>query len=124
MSEPMRRDAIAAGFARLSAMQQASGHFSFWPGDSWEQPMLTPYVADLLLSAREQGEAIPEAVLEAALKRLSEDLLSGGDGYWNYENPAHLRFAARARHWRQQRKRPMRGRSTSATTARKCATPR
>ncbi|ODU48027.1 alpha-2-macroglobulin [uncultured Aquimonas sp.] len=96
MNAHMRRDAIAAGFARLSAMQQASGHFSFWPGDSWEQPMLTPYVADLLLSAREQGEAIPEAVLEAALKRLSEDLLSGGDGYWNYENPAHLRFAARA----------------------------
>ncbi len=96
MNPHMRRDAIAAGFARLSAMQQASGHFSFWPGDSWEQPMLTPYVADLLLSAREQGEAVPETVLEAALKRLSEDLLSGGDGYWNYDNPAHLRFAARA----------------------------
>lgn len=96
MSARVRADAIAAGFGRLSAMQQASGHFSFWPGDSWEQPMLTPYVADLLLSAREQGEAVPEAVLEAALKRLSEDLLSGGDGYWNYDQANHLRFAARA----------------------------
>lgn len=96
MSEFERHDAITAGFARLSAMQQASGHFSFWPGDSWEQPMLTPHVADLLLSAREQGEAVPEAVLEAALKRLAEDLLSGGDGYWSYEQAAHLRFAARA----------------------------
>jgi uncharacterized protein YfaS (alpha-2-macroglobulin family) len=96
MSEPVRRDAVAAGFARLSSMQLAGGHFAFWPGESMAQPMMTPYVADLLLSAREQGEAIPEAVLEAALKRLSEDLLTGGDGYYQYDHANHLRFAARA----------------------------
>ncbi|WP_395788476.1 alpha-2-macroglobulin family protein [Aquimonas sp.] len=96
MAEPERRDAITAGLARLSAMQVSTGHFSFWPGDGEAQPMLTPYVADLLLSAREQGESIPEAVLEAALKRLSEDLLTGGDGYYNYDHANHLRFAARA----------------------------
>jgi len=96
MSEHARRDAIAAGFARISAMQQGTGHFSFWPGEPGAQPLLTPYVADLLLSAREQGEAVPEAVLEAALQRLSEDLLTGGDGFYDYEHANHLRFAARA----------------------------
>jgi uncharacterized protein YfaS (alpha-2-macroglobulin family) len=96
MSEAMRRDAVRAGFARISAMQLSNGHFSFWPGDSFAQPQLTPYVADLLLSARELGEAIPERVLEDALKRLGEDLLTGGEGYYDYEHANHLRFAARA----------------------------
>ena len=91
-----RQQRIDAGFSRIAAMQMANGQFGFWPGDSWAQPQMTAFVAELLLSGRENGHAIPESVLELALKRLGEELLTGGDGYYSFENSGHLRFAASA----------------------------
>lgn len=96
LAEARRQQMIEAGFSRLAALQLANGQFGFWPGDSWAQPQMTAYVAELLLAAREAGHAIPESVLERALKRLGEELLTGGDGYYSYENSGHLRFAASA----------------------------
>ena len=40
--------------------------------------ILTPYIAEFLLTAREAGFAVPDAMLQKALERLSEDLLTGG----------------------------------------------
>lgn len=96
LPEAQRRAMLEGAFARLSAMQLESGHFAFWPGEGQAQPQMTPYVADLLLSAQQAGHAIPQAVLDAALKRLNDDLLTGGDGYYAYEHADHLRFAGQA----------------------------
>ncbi len=88
-----RQSMIEAGFGRLAALQLANGQFGFWPGDGWAQPQMTAFVAEMLLAGRDAGHAIPEAVLERALERLNEELLTGGDGYYAYEHSAHLRFA-------------------------------
>lgn len=95
--DPAKRAAMLdTGFARISAMQLENGQFSFWPGDGYAQPQMTAYVADLLQTAKDNGIAIPQTVLDKALDRLNEDLLTGGDGYYNYEHSNHLRFAANA----------------------------
>lgn len=96
LAESVRRDMLDAGFSRLAAMQLESGHFAFWPGEGYPMPQLTPYVGDLLVSARQAGHAVPQAVLDKTLERLGEDLLTGGEGYYDYEHSEHLRFAAQA----------------------------
>ncbi len=93
LDEDARAAMIESGFGRLAALQLANGQFGFWPDDGWAQPQMTAYVAELLLAGREAGHAVPEAVLDRALKRLNEELLTGGDGYYAYEHSAHLRFA-------------------------------
>lgn len=87
---------LETGFARVAAMQTERGQFSFWPGEGWTDPQMTAYVADILVTARDNGLDIPENVLDRALERLKEDLLTGGDGYYSYEHSQHLRFAANA----------------------------
>jgi uncharacterized protein YfaS (alpha-2-macroglobulin family) len=91
-----RREALDNALGRISAMQLPSGHFSFWGGEGQAQTQLTPFVAEFLIEARDAGQAIPQAVLDAALERLNEDLLSGGDQYYAYDNASALRFAVRA----------------------------
>jgi alpha-2-macroglobulin len=95
--EPARREQmLRQGLARIAAMQLASGQFGFWPGEDQAAPQMTAHVAELLLTAREAGLAIAEPVLDRALDRLNEDLLSGGNHYWSYDHSEHLRFAAAA----------------------------
>ncbi|MCX7555236.1 alpha-2-macroglobulin [Xanthomonadaceae bacterium JHOS43] len=96
LDEAKRKSMLDAGFARISAMQTENGRFTFWPGEGWADPQMTAYVADILVTAKENGLDVPEAVLEKALKRLNEDLLTGGDGYYAYDHSQHLRFAANA----------------------------
>src|SRR5690606_2641517 len=91
-----RRDALANAIGRISAMQLPSGHFSFWGGEGQAQTQMTPFVAEFLIEARDAGQAIPDAVLDAALERLNEDLLSGGDQYYAYDHASALRFSVRA----------------------------
>lgn len=96
LDEARRKAMLDTGFARIAAMQTENGRFTFWPGEGWSDPQMTAYVADILVTAKENGLAIPEAVLEKALKRLNEDLLTGGDGFYAYDNSQHLRFASNA----------------------------
>ncbi len=96
LPEAQRRDMLEVAFARLAAMQLESGHFAFWPGEGFAQPQMTPYVTDLLLSAQLAGHTVSQAMLDKSLERLNEDLLTGGDGYYDYENSEHLRFAGQA----------------------------
>lgn len=93
---PERLARLEGAFARLAALQQSSGHFSMWGGDDGSVPLLTPHVVEFLLRARDAGFAVPSHVLDKALQRLKEDLLSGGQQF--YGNPAreHLRIAYRA----------------------------
>jgi len=93
----VRRARMEGAFGRLAAMQSGNGHFSMWGGDSgYTEPALTPYIAEFLLDAREAGFAVPEGVLQKALDRLSEDLLSGGQQFYGRDHRDHLRFANRA----------------------------
>ncbi len=91
-----RRSALDDALARISAMQLNNGHFSFWGGETHAQSQMTPYVAEMMIEARDNGQDIPEAVLDKALDRLNEDLLAGGDRYYAYDNSEALRFSVRA----------------------------
>ena len=92
-----RRARMDGAFARISGMQVASGHFSMWGDDSDSvNPLLTPYVAEFLLDARDAGFAVPDTALQKSLKALNEDLLGGSSGFYGYEHREHLRFAYQA----------------------------
>ena len=91
-----RRRRLEATFSRLASMQISSGHFSFWGGDTEAYPVLTPFIAEFLLDARDEGFAVPEAVLQKSLERLNEDLLTGSAPFYGYDHREHLRFAYQA----------------------------
>ncbi|MEO6154298.1 MAG: alpha-2-macroglobulin, partial [Thermomonas sp.] len=91
-----RRARMEGAFGRLASMQVASGHFSMWGDDDYVDPALTPYIVEFLLDAREGGFAIPDAVLQKALQRLSEDLLAGGHEFYGRDHREYLKFAYQA----------------------------
>src|SRR5690606_25138144 len=82
--------------ARLAALQSSNGHFSMWGGSDGSDPLLTPHVAEFLLRAREAGFAVPTQVLDKALQRLKEDLLSNSQMFYGQRHLEHLRLAYRA----------------------------
>ncbi len=94
--DAQRASMLDAAFARIASMQLDNGHFEMWPGSGDAVTYLTPYVADMLLDAKDAGLAVPEIVLARALDRLSEDLLSGGNTHYQYDHYEHLRLAEMA----------------------------
>jgi len=92
LDEETRRKRMEGAFSRLAALQSGNGHFSMW-GGSDSAAILTPYITEFLLNAREAGFAVPEAMLQKSLERLSEDLLTGGVPFYSYDASDHLRFA-------------------------------
>ena len=91
-----RRTRVESALGRLASLQLANGHFSMWGGNSSAATFLTPYAADFMLDAREAGFAVNDQVLQKALERLKDDLLSGGNHYYSHEHPDALRFADQA----------------------------
>ncbi|WP_082638975.1 alpha-2-macroglobulin family protein [Lysobacter antibioticus] len=91
-----RRARMEGAFGRLAAMQIGSGHFSMWGDGDYVNPAITPYVVEFLLDARDGGFAVPEAMLQKALKVLNEDLLSGNASFYGYDRREHLKFAYQA----------------------------
>ncbi len=91
-----RRARVEGAIGRLVAMQASNGHFSMWGGQGGTEPLLTPYIADFLLDAREAGFVVPAAALQKTLDRLSEDLLAGDPQFYGSDHREHLRFAYRA----------------------------
>ncbi len=91
-----RKQRIEGAIGRIASMQAGSGHFSMWGGESGVNTFITPYVTEFLLDARDEGFVVPDAMLQKALQRLSDDLLSGGHPYYAYDNADHLRFADEA----------------------------
>ncbi len=91
-----RRQYVEGAFGRLAAMQVRSGHFSMWGSDGYVNPALTPYIVEFLLDARDAGFNVPGQLLQKALERLGEDLLSGGEQFYGQDHRQHLRFAYQA----------------------------
>ena len=96
LDDVTRKQRMEGALGRIASMQIPSGHFSFWGGDSQAVPQLTPYVVEFLLDARDGGFAVPDSVLQKALERLGEDLLTGGEKYYSYEHADALRFEVNA----------------------------
>ncbi|MCD9028685.1 alpha-2-macroglobulin family protein [Luteimonas sp. BDR2-5] len=91
-----RRQVVEGAFGRLASMQVGSGHFSMWGSDGYVNPMLTPYIVEFLLDAREAGFAVPDALVQKSLERLGEDLLTGGNEFYGQSERSHLKFAYQA----------------------------
>ena len=91
-----RRERMEGAFGRLASMQVANGNFSMWGDDGNVDPWLTPYITEFLLDARDAGFAVPDTVLQKALNRLSEDLLSGGNPFYGQDDREKLKFANQA----------------------------
>jgi len=91
-----RRERMEGAFGRLASMQVANGNFSMWGDDGYVNPWLTPYIAEFLLDAKDAGFAVPDGVLQKALNRLSEDLLSGGNPFYGEDRRENLKFANQA----------------------------
>ncbi len=91
-----RKARVEGAIGRIASMQIPSGHFSMWGGDSYVSEILTPYVVEFLEDARDEGFNVPDDMLQKALKRLNDDLLSGGHPYYGYEHADHMRFADEA----------------------------
>jgi alpha-2-macroglobulin len=91
-----RKQRVETAVGRIASMQIGSGHFSMWGGETSVNTFITPYVTEFLLDAREEGFVVPDAMLQKALQRISDDLLSGGHPYYSYDNADHLRFADEA----------------------------
>jgi uncharacterized protein YfaS (alpha-2-macroglobulin family) len=77
-------------------MQVANGNFSMWGDDGYVNPALTPYIVEFLLDAKDAGFAVPDALLQKSLNRLSEDLLSGGNQFYGQDSRDSLKFANQA----------------------------
>ena len=92
----LRQRTVQAAFGRLASMQAGNGHFSMWGSSGPVNPVLTPYVAEFLLDARDAGFAVPETVLQKALERLNEDLLAGGQEFYGQDHRQYLKFAYQA----------------------------
>jgi len=91
-----RRERMEGAFGRLASMQVANGNFSMWGSDDYVNPALTPYIAEFLLDAKDAGFAVPDNVLQKALNRISEDLLSGGNQFYGQDRREALKFANQA----------------------------
>lgn len=91
-----RRARMEGAFGRLASMQVGSGHFSMWGDDDNVDPLLTPYIVEFLLDARQAGFAVPDAMLQKALQRLNEDLLAGGSEFYGRDHRQYLKFAYQA----------------------------
>ncbi|HAL23344.1 MAG TPA: hypothetical protein DCP40_11540, partial [Stenotrophomonas sp.] len=91
-----RRERMEGAFGRLASMQVANGNFSMWGDDGYVNPWLTPYITEFLLDAKDAGFAVPDNVLQKALNRLSEDLLSGGNQFYGQDEREKLKFANQA----------------------------
>ena len=81
---------------RLQRLQLPSGGFGLWDGRSDEEQWLTAYAADYLLTRKEAGEAVPEAMLSLALMRLQNYLTDSQYGERWSSAPEHSRLAYQA----------------------------
>ncbi|MCE9969556.1 alpha-2-macroglobulin family protein [Aeromonas salmonicida] len=81
---------------RLQRLQLPSGGFGLWDGRSDEEQWLTAYAADYLLTSKEAGDAVPEAMLSQAINRLQSYLTDSQYGERWSSAPEHSRLAYQA----------------------------
>ena len=96
LTDEEREKRLATAFTRLAGMQNATGGFGLWRGDSPEDLWLTAYVTHFLMEASEHGYDAPREMRQKALTRLHR-LLQGGDAFSVKRRPhAGYGFAAKA----------------------------
>ena len=81
---------------RLQRLQLPGGGFGLWDGRSDEEQWLTAYAADYLLTRKEAGDAVPEAMLSQAINRLQSYLGDSQYGERWSSAPEHSRLAYQA----------------------------
>ncbi|MGE6180360.1 alpha-2-macroglobulin family protein [Aeromonas salmonicida] len=81
---------------RLQRLQLPGGGFGLWDGRSDEEQWLTAYAADYLLTRKEAGDAVPEAMLNQAISRLQSYLGDSQYGERWSSAPEHSRLAYQA----------------------------
>ncbi|WP_426010936.1 alpha-2-macroglobulin family protein [Aeromonas salmonicida] len=81
---------------RLQRLQLPSGGFGLWDGRSDEEQWLSAYAADYLLTRKEAGDAVPEAMLNQAINRLQSYLGDSQYGERWSSAPEHSRLAYQA----------------------------
>ncbi|MGV2702728.1 UNVERIFIED_CONTAM: alpha-2-macroglobulin family protein [Aeromonas salmonicida] len=89
-------DLQRAQLQRLQRLQLPSGGFGLWDGRSDEEQWLTAYAADYLLTRKEAGDAVPEAMLNQAINRLQSYLGDSQYGERWSSAPEHSRLAYQA----------------------------
>ena len=75
---PEVNDKFAVLVQKLSERQQSDGGFSFWPGGYSSADFPSIYAMHFLLSAREQGLAVPDYLFEQGLEYLRNTARQGG----------------------------------------------
>lgn len=71
LTDGERRNRVQTGLARLAQMQTPQGGFSLWGDSRFEDQWLSAYVTEILSLARNKGYTVPDAVLDAAVGRLT-----------------------------------------------------
>ncbi|MCG8473211.1 MAG: hypothetical protein MI742_15320, partial [Desulfobacterales bacterium] len=75
-----RREILNKAVARIISMQRHNGSFGLWSSSSPEDPWLSCYATDFLLSARSMGVDVPIQALRKALGRQRSWLVKGVGG--------------------------------------------
>jgi len=68
---------LLSGIGRLMNLQNASGGFSYWPGQSYTHPLGSLYGLAALSIAKNQGLAVPEVGFKKGLEYLSNKVQYG-----------------------------------------------
>jgi len=84
-----RVEAVQNAINRLQTMQRTDGSFGLWSLHSPEEHWLTAYVSEFLLSARDKGFQVPQAMLDNAITRLQHYV-------------SNTRLSTRGRHYGDQ----------------------
>ncbi len=96
MPNSERHKRVEEGFSRLAGMQKANGGFGLWSNNSPEEIWLTPYVAHLVLEAKDQGFVVPETMKNKVFNRLYQRLQKSGSFSARTEKKSNeLEFASR-----------------------------
>ncbi|MCB1608182.1 MAG: alpha-2-macroglobulin family protein [Xanthomonadales bacterium] len=83
ISAQKRQRNVQYAIDRIGSLQLASGHFAFWSSGDYYDPLITPYVTEFLLDARDAGFNVPPELLQKSLEKLKAELLSGGAVAWS-----------------------------------------
>lgn len=95
-SEALRHEQLGVAVQELQAKQQPGGGFGLWSAGGRENPWLTVYATDFLLSAEQRGLALPQGMRERALRRLTQFTKRGRLGETWVANQSGYRFAVQA----------------------------
>ncbi|SCY68778.1 alpha-2-macroglobulin family protein [Desulfoluna spongiiphila] len=93
-----RREILDDAVARIVSMQRYTGGFGLWNAMGPEDPWLSCYAVDFLLSAREMGVRVPTDALRRGLERQRTWLVKGPTGELRNDRAASFAVRSYAAH--------------------------